>query len=412
MEIDLSGLLKSQGSIAFALNPKLASALADPLRGRILVQLESRALSPSQFTQEEGNDINRVSRCFRHLERCGYAEVVEERPGRRRGRSIEHVYRRTPIKHFDSWTWPADPRVKQALSSYPEFEPYFTRIVEAVEAETLDQEVGRHLSWDIRALDETARSQLAQRLDRVSAWLPDLEVEARRRRRTTTREVLPATVGLFTLPSPQSPEEVLRRQRGTKVTTADEYPFKLTPEMANAMSNRLRAQILLELLARPLSPSQFVGRVGGDTSYVARCFRDLADWGLIELIETRTGGRRRGGVERVYRSAQGFYCNMAAWQTLPRFLRVEISSYVVAGYVDRLDEAIGAGIFRAEHGPALVWRPAVFDRAAWHAVNSELDRILDWIPWLERESVERVSREREGLLPTAIGLACFRSPPH
>jgi hypothetical protein len=102
---------------------------------------------------------------------------------------------------------------------------------------------------------------------------------------------------------------------------------------------------------------------------------------------------------------------MPAWQTLPQFLRVELSSHVVAGYVDRLDEALDASRLHAEHGPTLVWRPAVFDRAAWHAINCEVDRVLDWIPWLERESVERVGRERKRLLPTAIGLACFRSPP-
>ncbi len=394
-------------SITFGLNPKLAAALADPLRARILVELESRELSPSQFTREAGDDINRVSRCFRQLERCGYAEVVEERPGRRRGRSIEHVYSQTPLIHFQSWTWPEDPRIKRILSSFSEFEAYFARIVEAVEAETFDQEVGRHLSWDIRALDETARSQVAQRLDRVCHWLPNLELETARRGLNTTREVIPATVGLFAVASPQSPVEVLRRQRGSKITGGDESSFTLSPEVANVMANSWRSQILLELLARPMSPSQFIQRVGGDTSYVARCFRELADWGLIELVETRTGGRRRGGIERVYRHAQGFYCDMPAWQTLPRLLRVEISSLAVAGYIDRLDEALDA----SDPVPNLFWRPAVFDRAAWYQMNSELDSVLDWIPRLERESVERVGSDREGLLPTAIGMACFRSPP-
>lgn len=201
------------------MNPKLASALTDPLRRRILVELDDRTLSPSQFTREAGGDITQVSRGFRHLERCGYAEVVEERPGKRRGRAVEHVYRRVPNRHSDSWTWPEGARMERAFSSFPAFEGYFARIVDAVEAETFDQEIDRHLSWDIRALDEVARSQVEERLARVLDWLPALEKSAARRRRGATREVM----------------------------------------AANAMGNRLRAQILLELLSRPMSPSQFVG---------------------------------------------------------------------------------------------------------------------------------------------------------
>jgi DNA-binding transcriptional ArsR family regulator len=407
----MAQLAEAKAPIAFGLNPKLASALTDPLRAQILAELDDRPLSPSQFTRESGGDISQVSRCFRHLERCGYAEVVEERPGKRRGRSIEHVYRRTPKRRSDNWIWPKDPRVERALSSFPAFEAYFGRIVAATEAETFDQEIDRHLSWDIRVLDEVARSQLARRIDRVSDWLAELDMDAARRGLEATREVIPATVGLFACASPQSPEDVLRRSRGVPLAEADKAPFSFPPEIANAMGNRWRAQILFELLSRPMSPSQFVEEAGGDPSYIARCFRTLADWGLIELIETRTGGRRRGAVERVYRNARAFHFHMPAWRAIPRFMRVEVSNCLLAGYIDRLDEAVGGNTLRQGLDLQLAWRPCVFDRIAWREVGRELDRILYWIPRLEREAVERARGDRDRLLPTAIGLACFRSPP-
>lgn len=53
----------------------------------------------------------------------------------------------------------------------------------------------------------------------------------------------------------------------------------------------------------------------------------------------------------------------------------------------------------------------MFDRSAWREVGRELNRILYWIPQLEREAVERAGGDSDRLLPTAIGLACFRSPP-
>jgi hypothetical protein len=53
----------------------------------------------------------------------------------------------------------------------------------------------------------------------------------------------------------------------------------------------------------------------------------------------------------------------------------------------------------------------VFDRATWRALADELGRILDWVQQLELESLERAGADRSGLLPTALGMACFRSPP-
>lgn len=404
-------LAKPKRAIAFGLNPKLASALTDPLRERILVELDNRTLSPSQFTHEAGADINRVSRCFRQLEKCGYAEVVEERPGSRRGKSIEHVYRRTANRLSDSWIWGGTPRAGRTLTPSLEFRAYLTQIVEAIEADTFDQEIDRHISWDIRALDETARRRLLQRMGRVFAWLGELEGDTTRRGRKATREVIPTTVGLFAIRSPQSPQEVLHRRRLPMLVRGKRDPFQLSPEIANAMANRWRARILLELLVKPLSPSQFVQRAGGDPSYVARCFRELADWGLIELIETRTGGRRRGAVERVYRNAHSLYFGMDTWPTVPRVLRVEMSNFLLTGYVDRLEEATDAKILDAEPERDLLWRPAVFDRAAWRQATVEMDRILEWIPQLERESVARAGSKRGHLIPTVLGLACFRSPP-
>ncbi len=53
----------------------------------------------------------------------------------------------------------------------------------------------------------------------------------------------------------------------------------------------------------------------------------------------------------------------------------------------------------------------MFDRMAWREGNRELDRILAWVQQLERESVDRAGSHRDRLLPTALGLAGFRSPP-
>ena len=88
----------------------------------------------------------------------GYVEVVEERPGRRRGAAIEHVYRAIRRAHFDTSDLGETSRApgETASASRSILDSYRERIGEAVEAGTFDQELDRHLSWDAVALDRPA----------------------------------------------------------------------------------------------------------------------------------------------------------------------------------------------------------------------------------------------------------------
>jgi hypothetical protein len=90
---------------AFGISARTARALADPWRFRILIEVNLRPLSPSRFVEEHGGELTHVARCFRQLAEWGYLEVAEERPGRRRGAAIEHVYRAIRRAQFDAYTW-------------------------------------------------------------------------------------------------------------------------------------------------------------------------------------------------------------------------------------------------------------------------------------------------------------------
>ena len=176
------------------------------------------------------------------------------------------------------------------------------------------------------------------------------------------------------------------------------------------MRNRWRSRILMELNARPLSPSQFIEEVGGSPSHISRCFRQLAEWGYIEVIEERPGGRRGGGVELVYRNIQRAYFDTAAWAELPPLLRSELSNSILGSYLARITEAIQAGTFDADPDRHLSWIPVTLDRPAWRAISGRLDEVLAWLPALEAESLKRSRGSSEALIPTTVGLASFRSP--
>lgn len=184
----------------------------------------------------------------------------------------------------------------------------------------------------------------------------------------------------------------------------------ISAKMAKALANAWRARILAELSVRPMSPSQFVDEVGGELTNISRCFRQLAEWDYIEIVETRRGGRRRGGVEHVYRGIQRAHYDTESWKVLPRLLRDDISGNILASYFARITEALNAGTFDAEVDRHLSWDGIALDRQAWEELGSRLDEILQWLPELEAESNRRIAESEEEPIPTTIGLAAFRSP--
>lgn len=404
--------VKDNEPAAFGISSQTAKALADPWRFRILIEVTVKPLSPSQFVDEVGGELTNIARCFRQLADWGYIEIVEERPGRRRGASVEHIYRAIRRAHFDPTTWESVSRSGRESVSSSILDSYRQRIGEAIAAGTFDQEIDRHVSWDTVALDKVAWVQLGERLDAVLDSLAEQEIAASRRLSGDSVEQIPTTVGLAAFRSPDYPAVKLRgeTQKGPVEGLAAEPQYVLGPKLAKALSNRWRCKILMEVSVRPLSPSQFVEEIGGSMTNISRCFRDLADWGYLEVFEERNGGRRGGGVERIYRSTRRPYFDAATWESLPLMIREEMSEWFLRTYFDQVSDAIHAGTFDADLDRHLSWKPLVVDRESWVEIGAHLDDVLFWLPELEKESLERTD-DLESLIPTTVGLASFRSPP-
>jgi hypothetical protein len=399
---------------AFGISPKMARAVADPWRLRILAEVSIRPLSPSQFADEFGGELTQISRCFRQLAKWGYIEVVEERPGRRRGAAIEHVYRAIRRAHFDYAAWEDVPEGERSSASISVLDAYQDRIRAAIEQGTFDQELDRHLSWDAVVLDRVAWTELGGRLDIMLDSLAEHEISSNQRLSETGGEPIPTTVGLAAFRSPEPPSLLLRGAVRRHLQAGDaetDSPFAISPKLAKALSNPWRSRIFAEVSVRPMSPSQFVEAVGGSMTHVARCFRELAKWGFIEVIEERNGGRRGGGVERIYRSTQRPHFDGPTWEAFPQVVRCEISHFFLANYFGRIADAIKAGTFDADLDRHLSWKPIVVDRSAWTAISESLDDLLAWLPELETQSLERTD-DWETLISTTVGLASFRSPTH
>lgn len=95
-------------------DPRVAKALAHPLRIKILNALEQRTASPSDIADEVGAPLTNVSYHIRHLHQLGVIKLVRRSV---RGGTVKHYYRAESRPRITDEAWAEVPEiVKQALS--------------------------------------------------------------------------------------------------------------------------------------------------------------------------------------------------------------------------------------------------------------------------------------------------------
>lgn len=384
----------------------MANALTNPVRSRILSEINLRPLSPSQFANKVGGEISAIARSFRQLERWGYAEVIEERPARRGGVAAERVYRGLPSPYLQvASPFELTPR-QRGSHDRRMLGSYCSGIVQAVETGTFDRELDRHLSWEVMLLDGVGRHELNRRLSQILDLVKDLESKAGQKLAESSRETIHATVGVTAFRSAQPVGMVLKSPNlGPRRRSLD-----LTPELAKVLSNRWRSRILRALVTEPMSPSRFVEKMGGDHSYISRCFRELAAWDWIEIDEERRGGRRGGGIERIYKLRQALYFDSATWRSLPPFVRTEVSSTLIATFFEQIAEALEAETLDADADRLIAWKQTALDREAWVALGEELNSLFHLLPRLQEAALLRTTGSSDQLAPTLASIICFGTP--
>src|SRR5881227_702239 len=176
-------------------------------------------------------------------------------------------------------------------------------------------------------------------------------------------------------------------------------PVGLSASLAKPLANPWRNRILAELLLRPMSPKEFTRKFEGpELPTIARYFRELRDWGFLEVAEERRGGGRRGAIEKVYRAIQRIHFDTPTWEQLPPYLRSECSTSMMEGLIARITEAVKGGTFDAESDRHLSWKTVRFDRKAWSEFSKGLDAVLAELERLEVQSADPVIRGEESLL--------------
>lgn len=150
-------------------DPRLAKALAHPLRARILVVLNERVASPNEIAQMLGEALPNVSYHVRTLSDLDCIALV--RTAQRRG-AIEHYYRALKRPFFSDREWKRlPPSARQALADTT-LEMIWDDVSEAIDAGTLAARPDMHVSRSALVLDERGWGELT---DALAALLDEAE---------------------------------------------------------------------------------------------------------------------------------------------------------------------------------------------------------------------------------------------
>ncbi len=398
---------------------RLAIVFADPLRLKIVTELYTREMSPTQFYQElGGGSVSRVDRHFKKLAEYGWLKVIRKETGGRRRSATEHFYKATELAIFDLDTWSALPdSIKEALS-WRTFEQLVERVREAISADTFDARADRHLSWTPVLLDQLGWENVIDEVEAQFSFLFDEQNRAKLRIAESGEESIRATVAMAAFESPMRlrDRDAWRNQPSAAPLASSspergDPPIPFSVRLAKVFADPLNLKIVTELNMREMSPSQFHDEFGGGSvPHLDRRFKKLVGIGWLKKIREETGKRRRGATEHFYRATGPAIFDNRSWSEIPDAVKVTFSWRTFEQLAERVQEAMSAGTFDARPERHLSWSLLLLDQLGWERATAGADALLEVLFDEESTAKLRIAQSGEKPILATIALAAFESP--
>jgi DNA-binding transcriptional ArsR family regulator len=165
-------------------DPRLAKALAHPLRLEILRRLGDRTASPSEIAEEIGAPLTNVSYHVRKLRALGLIKLVKKTP--KRG-VIEHYYSAQPRQRVSDDAWDETPPIVKAALIAPAVKDIAHQLAMAASAGGFNRS-DMHLSTNYMTLDLEGWQQVAKLLAETLEQIGKVEegVAARQKEKPDT----------------------------------------------------------------------------------------------------------------------------------------------------------------------------------------------------------------------------------
>ncbi len=179
------------------------TALAHPLRVRILEVLSQRDMSPEEFCHlglaPAGVEPSTIGDHFRALADFGALELIDYDP---RHGADERLYRCRGRAFFSNAQWSELEPDERAAVSETTVRGLLARIEEAIAADTFDARLNRHLTWISLRLDEQGWSEMTTALDATFGEIEQIRADAEARLGAAGEEGIASTCGILGFPSP------------------------------------------------------------------------------------------------------------------------------------------------------------------------------------------------------------------
>jgi DNA-binding transcriptional ArsR family regulator len=390
---------------------RLSVVFADELRLKIVTELYMREMSAKEFYEEfGGGSISRVHRHFKKLAEHGWLRLIRSESGGRRRGSTEHFYRATELAVFDHETWAQVPYSIRISYSWRTFKQLAERVREALQEETFDVPPQSHLSWAPLLLDEIGWDRVTVAFAELFGLLFEEQADAKLRIFHSEEESMLATVGLAVFESPTFNQSAENRLKLHLVEGADS-PVPFSRRLSKVFADELCLKIVAETNLRKMSVLQFHRKFGGTSvNGVHRRFKMLEEIGWLKEVNQKTGGRRRGAVERFFRATRPAVVKGEAWADIPDSIKTTSRWRTFRQLSSRVKEAIEAGTFEARTDSHLSWSLLRLDRLAWANVASQVTALSTLMREEQDAARLRVADSGEALLSVTVALAAFESP--
>jgi DNA-binding transcriptional ArsR family regulator len=182
------------------IDPKLAKALAHPLRVQLLNILNERVSSPNQLSKELSEPLGNVSYHVKVLLEYDCVELVKREP--RRG-AIEHFYRATKRPFFNDPEWMTLPASAQRGISNTILQAIGKDVAQALAAGTVTEREDSHLSRTPMVVDERGWAEVTSLLKETLDRALEIQAEATERLSGSGEEGIHTKVELMHFQSPQ-----------------------------------------------------------------------------------------------------------------------------------------------------------------------------------------------------------------
>jgi hypothetical protein len=383
---------------------RLAALFAVELQLKIVAELYSRVMSPTQFCNEfGGGSPSRVAKIFTRLQDEEWLRHMYDAIGPS-GR-MEGFYRATEPAFVDTETWALVPYSLRVSWSWAVFNQMAPVLRTAMEERRLDQY--RDLSCTPLLLDEVGWTNVIAATDARLTSLFEHQDDSRFRVEHTGEELIRVDVFMFGFEMPLPGSERIRPDLVMRAEPLGSIHERLSPAIADDMCRR----IVKELNRRPMSAARFHRTYGHEfdgATYqsVWRRFKRLGRTGWLVRVPPPVHER---STEHFYRATIPVIDDNFVQPNLPDAAN-DPACRAFRQLCGDVKEAMLAGTFDARTDRYLCWAFLALDRQALGAVILELDELLDYINDEQRQAAKRLKNSGKSPIAMNVATAAYESP--